>query len=228
MPDSDTLIIAIDGISGAGKSSTSKAVAEALGFRHLDTGAMYRAHTYLALRQGFSASDETALAALAARLDLSFAEDGRLFASGEDLSKAIRSPEVSRNVSDYCKAPKVRAILVALQRRLGSEQNTVVEGRDIGTVVFPDAALKLFMTARPEVRARRRQLELAAMGVEADYAGILQDLVERDAKDSSRAESPLRKAADAIEIDTSDLTPERQIAMIVDLVMRRTPEKSGV
>ena len=218
-PD-DTLfpIIAIDGISGAGKSSTAKLVAKELGFCHIDTGAMYRILTWRALQSGLRPDQHAELGALARQLSFAFSPDQTLTVNGEPLPGEIRSPEVSGQVSDYCTSTEVREALVDQQRELGETRPSVLEGRDIGTVVFPDARWKFYMTANPETRAKRRVLELKRAGMDVSEAEILENLVNRDEKDSSREHSPLRKAEGAVEIDTSDLTIEQQVSIISALV----------
>lgn len=213
-------LIAIDGISGAGKSSTAKRVAAELGFAHIDTGAMYRTLTHHALRQGVRPEQRDELARIAATLEFSFGDDATLRVNGQALDPAIRTPEVNGHVSAYSQAPEVRAAMVEQQRRLGRSRPCVLEGRDIGTVVFPDARWKFFMTANPQTRAKRRVLELKAAGMEASEEEILQNLLERDEKDSNRTHSPLRKADGAVEIDTSGLTMDEQVATITSLVRR--------
>ena len=213
-------LIAIDGISGAGKSSTAKRVAAELGFAHIDTGAMYRTLTHEALRRGINPQQRDDLARIAATLEFSFGEDAALRVNGGALPPEIRSPEVNAHVSAYSQAPQVRAAMVEQQRRLGHSRPCVLEGRDIGTVVFPDARWKFYMTASPETRAKRRVLELQVAGVEVSEAEILRNLLDRDEKDSSREHSPLRKAEGAVEIDTSGLTMDEQVATITSLVRR--------
>lgn len=216
-------IVAIDGVSGSGKSSTAKAVAKELGILHLDTGAMYRAITFMALRSGVAPSNTQALTALATHVDIDLDEQGRLRIDGMDLSRDIRAPEVNAAVSDYAKVPEVRSVLVEIQRRIGSRRSLVAEGRDMGTVVFPEARFKFFMWASPEVRATRRVIELEALGMPADYDEVLKNLSDRDAKDSSRDHSPLMKARDAMEIDTSRLTFPEQVAIITSHVLKHRP-----
>jgi len=211
-------VVAIDGVSGAGKSSTAKLLAKALGFSHLDSGAMYRMLTYEAMQRGLRADQHAELGKVAATLDFSFDANHDMRVNGEALPKAIRGSEVSANVSEYCKPREVREVLAAQQRKLGVSSPCVAEGRDMATVVFPDARWKFYMTARPETRARRRTLELEAAGHPANYEEILQNLQERDDKDSTREHSPLKMADGAVEIDTSDLTMEQQVAIIADLV----------
>lgn len=216
-------IVAIDGVSGSGKSSTAKAVAKDLQILHLDTGAMYRAITFLALRSEVGPDQTEALAALTAHVDIDLDDKGRLRIDGLDLSKDIRAPEVNAAVSDYAKVPEVRKVLVDIQRRIGSRRSVVAEGRDMGTVVFPEARFKFFMWASPEVRASRRVIELENMGMTVDYDEVLKNLVERDAKDSTRDHSPLMKASDAVEIDTSRLTFPEQVAIITSHVRKHRP-----
>ena len=213
-------IIAIDGISGAGKSSTAKRVAAELDFCHIDTGAMYRAITWEALQRGIGPRETAALGALAASLTFAFDSENRLTVNGQALNPQIRSPEVSSRVAVYCQPLPVREALVAQQRALGRSRPTVLEGRDIGTVVFPEARWKFYMTASPQTRAKRRVLELKAAGIEATEAEILKNLLDRDDKDTNRAHSPLRKAEGAVEIDTSGLTLDEQVSKITDLVRR--------
>ena len=211
-------VVTIDGISGSGKSSTAKLLAKALGFFHLDSGAMYRMHTLTSMKQGFKPDQHSDLKQVADLLEFSFAENGELLANGQSLPKEIRSPEISSHVSEYCKAKIVREALAKQQRKLGVSQPCVAEGRDMGTVVFPDAQWKFYMTARPEVRAKRRAKELEAAGMQADYGEILQNLQERDSKDTTREHSPLRQADGAVEIDTSDLTLDEQVSILSRLV----------
>ena len=211
-------IIAIDGISGAGKSSTAKLVAKELGFCHIDTGAMYRMLTWRALQAGLRPDQHAELGALARQLNFAFAPDATLLVNGEPLPAVIRSPEVSGQVSEYCKPLEVREALVEQQRELGETRPSVLEGRDIGTVVFPDARWKFYMTANPKTRAKRRVLELKRAGMEVSEEEILENLISRDEKDSTREHSPLHMAEGAVEIDTSDLTIEDQVSIISSLV----------
>jgi len=195
-----TMLVAIDGPAGAGKSTVARAVAAALGFTYLDTGAMYRA---------------AALAPDPASADVAFDEDGRVTLHGEDVSDRIRTPEVSRLASEVSADPAVRRALVERQRALIAHGDWVAEGRDIGTVVAPDAEVKVFLTADPRERAQRRALELGA-----DPDEILREVTLRDARDTQRAESPLVKADDAVEVDTTGLTVDEVIERIVGLVPR--------
>ena len=222
-PEMSHYIVAIDGVSGSGKSSTARAVAKELGILHLDTGAMYRAITFMGLRSGVDPTRTEALAALTAHVDIDLDDQGRLRVDGLDLSKEIRSPEVNAAVSDYARVPEVRVVLVEIQRRIGARRSLVAEGRDMGTVVFPDARFKFFMWASPEVRATRRVIELEALGMAVDYDEVLKNLTDRDAKDSGRDHSPLMRAPDAMEIDTSRLTFPEQVAIITSHVLKNRP-----
>ncbi len=218
-----SFIVALDGVSGSGKSSTARAVAEQLHIFHLDTGAMYRAITYLAMQANLPVEATETIAKLTSQIKITVSAEGKLLFDGQSFSTEIRKPEVSAMVSDYCKIPKVREILVHKQREIGAMQSTVMEGRDIGTVVFPKAQFKFFMWASPEVRAKRRQQELAEKNIFQPYDEVLHNLVERDEKDSTRDHSPLLKAPDAVEIDTSGLTFPQQVAMITELVLKNKP-----
>jgi cytidylate kinase len=207
-------LIAIDGPSGVGKSTTARRVAARLGWQYLDTGAMYRAAALAVHRAGISLDDRPALERLLASLDL--AQDaGRMFMAGEDISEAIRSQEVTRRVTPVSADARVREVLVDQQRRIGASGRWVVDGRDIGTVVFTQACCKVFLTASPEARAQRRLLELRAKGQSADFADVLADLQRRDLADSSRAVAPLRKADDAVELDSSGMSLEQVVDWIV-------------
>ena len=201
------MIVAIDGPAGAGKSTVARATARALGFTSLDSGAMYRAVGLLTLRAGGAASEQ------ARALEISLGD--RVTANGEDVSEAIRSPEVSEAASKVATNPAVRDALVAKQRELLDTGDWVAEGRDIGTVVAPDAAVKVFLTASPRERAARRAAELGT-----DVETVLRDQTLRDAADSSREHSPLEVAPGAVELDTSGLTVDEVVARIVELVDR--------
>jgi cytidylate kinase len=199
------VVVAIDGPAGAGKSSVARGLAQALGFAHLDSGAMYRAVGLLTLRDGGAASEH------ARRLRIEVGE--RVRVDGEDVTDAIRTPEVSEAASRVATNDRVRSALVEKQRQLLSEGDWVVEGRDIGTVVMPDAAVKVFLTASPEERARRRAAELGT-----DPATVLREQALRDTKDATREHSPLQKAEGAVELDTTELTLGEVIARVVELV----------
>ncbi|MFA5564475.1 MAG: (d)CMP kinase [Acidimicrobiia bacterium] len=206
-------VIAIDGPAGSGKSTVAKALAAKLGLSYLDTGAMYRAVTFAALRQGVDLMDPEAVAAVAHHMELDQANS--VVVNGEDATEAIRSPEVTSQVSLVARNAAVRKELVARQRAWVAERGGgVLEGRDIGTVVFPDASAKIYLTASPEVRARRRSQELS----EADVTRIAAEITERDKMDSERANDPLRQAEDALWFDTSDLTIEDVVAELMRLI----------
>jgi cytidylate kinase len=223
--------VAIDGPAGAGKSTAAKRLAARLGFALVDTGAIYRAVALGASRRGIGYDDDARLAELLPRLSIRFepapagsGADQRVLLDGEDVSAAIRTPPMSLGASAVSARPVVRAGLLELQRRLATAQSNrgaVLEGRDIGTVVFPDADLKLFLTAAPEVRARRRFQELRARGDPSTLEDVLADLLKRDADDSRRAVAPLRPAADAIVLDTSALSLEEVAERVAAEAERR-------
>ena len=198
-------VIAIDGPAGAGKSTAARALASRLGFFLLDTGAIYRTVALAASRQGVTFADAPALGRIAESLAVRFDETGRVFLGDEDVSTLIRTPEMSQGASTVSAHPSVRAALLGLQRKLAARGRCVVEGRDIGTVVLPWAPLKIFLTASPEVRARRRYDELVAKGQTVDLAATLQEILVRDERDSNRATAPLKQAEDAVLLDTSEL-----------------------
>ena len=214
-------VVAIDGPVGSGKSTVARRVAGRLGYLYLDTGAMYRAVGLLASEAGVQLDDEAAVLPVAAAAELRFDGQGRLFAGDRDVSKAIRTLEMGAAASVVSALPAVRRLLVERQRTLGSGADIVMEGRDIGTNVFPDAAVKVFLTARPEVRAARRAEELCANGEEVDVAEVLAALLERDRRDSEREVAPLRRAADAVEVDTSALTLDEVVAAVVAIVEKK-------
>jgi CMP/dCMP kinase len=215
-------VVAIDGPVGSGKSTVARHAAARLGFVYLDTGAMYRAVGLLAGEAGVGLGDEAAVVGVARAARLRFDGDGRLWAGERDVSEAIRTLEMGAAASRVSALPGVRELLVAEQRRLAGSADIVMEGRDIGTNVFPDAAVKIYLTARPEVRAGRRAAELREKGDEVDDAQVLAALLERDRRDSTRSVAPLRKADDAVELDTSDLTLDEVIDAVVDIVRGRT------
>jgi CMP/dCMP kinase len=220
------MIIAIDGPAGSGKSSTAKMVAQALRILHLDTGAMYRAITLKCLRQGIAFTDNEAMDRIMRQTSIAFTgtpPDIRVWMDGEDVTGAVRGDEVTKSVSDYCTVPVVREELVGLQRKIAEGQSVVCEGRDIGTVVFPDADLKFFMVASIEERARRRKIDFERMGVKKDMTEIVAEITERDRKDSTRRQSPLKKADDAVEIDTTRMTIDEQVGFIVDRARALVP-----
>ena len=219
------VVIAIDGPAGTGKSSVSRGLAQSLGARYVDTGAMYRIVTLAMLRAGVDLRDSDAIAA-AAEVPLSVGFDPQVeqtYLDGEDVSVQIRSDEVTRAVSVVSAVPAVRARLVQIQRELAEgADSVVVEGRDIGTVVLPAADVKIFLTASAETRARRRNDQNVAAGLPDGYETVLSDVRRRDHLDSTRAVSPLRPAEDALIVDTSDMTQAEVIAHLRDLVKERT------
>jgi len=218
------VVIAVDGPAGTGKSSVSKGLARVLGARYLDTGAMYRIVTLALLRAGVDLADPAAVAA-AADVPLAIGHDpdsDAAFLAGEDVSAEIRGEEVTRAVSAVSAVPEVRERLVRIQRDLAaSAGSVVVEGRDIGTVVLPDADVKIFLTASAETRARRRSDQNRAAGLADDYETVLADVQRRDHLDSTRVVSPLRPAADAVIVDTGELTEAEVVSHLRDLVEQR-------
>lgn len=218
------MIIAIDGPSGAGKSTVAKTVAKQLGFSCLDTGAMYRAVAWQAIQNGVAFDDAAALGEIAGNYEIEFGHvEGdpvpkRVFIGGIEVTQAIRTSEIDRAVSPVSAVPEVRVALLDQQRRIGNAGDYVVEGRDIGTTVFPQAEVKVFLTASNEERARRRVAQNAERGVgSTDYEEVLADLIRRDEADSSRAASPLKPAEDAVHIDSTAFTMEQVVEQICDL-----------
>ncbi|CUS87932.1 cytidylate kinase [Candidatus Kryptonium thompsonii] len=212
------IIIAIDGPAGSGKSTTARLVAQKLGYTYIDTGAMYRALTLKVIESNVDPNDEDSIVKLAenTRIDLIY-ENGNLkvILDNRDVRDKIRTPEVTSLVSVVSAHPKVRDIMVKKQRELGKDGGVVIDGRDIGTVVFPNADLKIFMTADVKERAKRRQKELKAQGFEIEIEKLIKEIEERDEFDSNREISPLKKADDAIEIDTTNLTIEEQVELVL-------------
>ena len=220
------LVIAIDGFSSTGKSSISKVVADTLGLIHIDTGAMYRAITLFGLRNFKDEKQEIDLSKLLQNLNeisLEFRENSgklEIYLNGENVSKEIRTTEVSDNVSFIAKQPEVRERLVVLQRDIAEKQGVIMDGRDIGTVVLPDADYKFFLTASADERARRRFLELQSLGIETTIEEVKQNLIERDRIDSKREISPLKQAEDAILIDNTNLNKEETIDLILSYIKK--------
>jgi cytidylate kinase len=220
------VVVAVDGPAGTGKSSVSRRLARALGARYLDTGAMYRIMTLAVLRAGIDLADEAAVGAFAATVQMSVGYDpdvDHCYLGAEDVSVEIRGGEVTQAVSAVSSVPAVRSRLVGLQRELAAGPSSiVVEGRDIGTVVLPDADVKVFLTASAETRAQRRNEQNVAAGMADDYDGVLADVRRRDHLDSTRAVSPLRAADDAVVVDTSQMTETEVIAYLLELVKQRS------
>jgi cytidylate kinase len=219
------LVIAIDGPVGAGKSTVAKLVARKLGYLYVDTGAMYRAVALKALRLGMDINDPIVMAMLAEATDIQLQQqvDGsvRVFLDGEDVTEAIRTPEVSEASSIVSAHEGVRKVLAERQKVMAELGGVVMEGRDIQTVIAPDAEVKIFLTASLEERAKRRWLELQQKGISVSYEEVLQEVKERDERDKTRAIAPLRKAPDAVEIDTTGMTPEEVTEKIVKLACKR-------
>lgn len=219
-PTCDVPVIAIDGPSASGKGTVAALVARALGFHYLDSGAIYRAMAYAAARAGIALDDEAALVDLAGRLDLRF--DGtEIYLDGQAVGEALRSEEMGRIASRIAALPALRAALLERQRAFRLPPGLVTDGRDMGSVVFPDASLKIFLTASAEVRAQRRYKQLMEKGFDANLVQILQDLRERDARDAARSAAPLQKTADALLLDTSDMTIEQAVQTVLDWYRRK-------
>jgi CMP/dCMP kinase len=221
----DSLVVAVDGPAGTGKSSVSRGLAKSLGARYLDTGAMYRIVTLAVLRAGVDLSDTPAIELAAADVPVSVGynpDEDRAYLDAEDVSREIRGDAVTKAVSAVSAVPAVRARLVGLQRELAAgPDSVVVEGRDIGTVVLPDADVKIFLTASAEVRAHRRNQQNVASGLADDYEAVLADVKRRDHLDSTRVVSPLRAADDAVLVDTSDTAESEVVKRLSELVQQR-------
>ena len=216
--------VAIDGPAGAGKSSVAKAAAKELGFVYVDTGAIYRTIALHVLRQGVDPHDAPAVEALLPHIQVELAytpEGQKMLLNGEDVTGLIRTPEVSMATSACSAIPAVRAYLLQLQRDLAEKNNVLMDGRDIGTVVLPRADVKIFLTASPEDRARRRYEELRQRGQETDYDTVLRDVIQRDEPDTRRAAAPLRQAEDALLVDTTGNSLEKSLGVLLDTIKER-------
>ena len=214
--------VAIDGPAGAGKSTISRAAAKKLGYIYIDTGALYRTVGVNALRKGVDVKNAQSVISTLTdelKIELKFIDgEQRMFLNDEDVSAEIRTPEASMVASAVSAVPEVRAYLFDLQKNLAKSNNCIMDGRDIGTVVLPDADVKIFLTASPEARAKRRHLELTEKGIEADYEDVLADMIERDYNDSHRAAAPLKQADDAVLADTSNLDLQQSIELIISII----------
>jgi cytidylate kinase len=217
------LIVAIDGPSGVGKGTVSRALARALGYTHVDTGAMYRAVGWAALQRGLPLTDEAAVSALAAALQLAV-ENGRVLVNGADITRAVRTPEIDKAATAVARMPSVREILVERQRALARGRGVVMEGRDIGTVVFPGADVKIYLDASPEERARRRAADPAHGGGPQELAAVATALAARDKIDTTRAVSPLMVAPDAIVVDTTDIPVDAVVDRVMEIVEKKRDE----
>ncbi len=218
------IAVAIDGPAGAGKSTIARAVAQAMGFIYVDTGALYRALGLYAVQKGVDPADERAVSALlqGARVELAFAEgEQRVFLCGEDVTGFIRTPQISMAASKVSALPAVRAFLFDLQRELAEKHDVIMDGRDIGTVVLPHAQVKIFLTASAEDRANRRYQEMLSKGQQADYQQVLADIRKRDEQDENRAVAPLKPAPDAIVVDTTGNELEQSIALLRNVIKER-------
>ncbi len=214
--------VAIDGPAGAGKSTISRAAAAKLGYIYIDTGALYRTVGVNALRKGADVKDAQAVASTLnedLKIELKFIDgEQRMFLNDEDVSTEIRTPDASMAASAVSAVPAVRSYLFDLQKNLAKSNNCIMDGRDIGTVVLPDADVKIFLTASPEARAKRRYLELTEKGIDAGYEDVLADMIERDYNDSHRAIAPLKQAEDAVLADTSELDLQQSIELIISII----------
>lgn len=221
-----TIRVAIDGPSGAGKSTLARAAAGELGYLYVDTGAIYRTVGYYACVRGMNPKDGEAVAAALPEIsvEMTYGEDGlqRMLLNGEDVTEAIRLPEISLCASAVSAHPGVRAFLLEMQRKLAREHNVIMDGRDIGTVVLPDAEVKVFLTASPEARARRRCLELEGRGTPQPYEKVLEEIQERDWNDTHRSVAPLRQAEDAVLLDTTDLDFQESREALLAILRERT------
>lgn len=219
----DRFVIAIDGTAGAGKTTISRLIANHLGFTYIDTGAMYRATALKAYEKNIGIDDEEKLESICKKIKITFKtseKENRIFVNGEDWSEKIRQPFVGEITSKVSAKPNVRKALVDLQRLMGKNGNVVMEGRDIGTVVFPDADIKFYLDASIEARGKRRYLELKAKGEDVLLDEIINEIRDRDERDSSRIHSPLKKSEDAVYIDTSDMTIEEVVITILEVIKR--------
>ena len=215
------IIIAIDGPTASGKSTTAREAAKRLGYTHINTGAMYRAFALYASEWGVDLSSDERIPELTEKAYIDFDENGNILLEGRDVTSEIQAPEIAQLASELATLPQVRAKMVAMQQEIGKNGGVVLDGRDIGTVVFPDAELKIFLIANAKTRAYRRKEELVRAGNDISLEKLTHEIEERDRRDSERELSPLRKANDAIELDTSKLTIDEQVARVVELAKRK-------
>ena len=217
--------IAIDGPAGAGKSTLARQVAQKLGFLYVDTGAIYRTVALKVVKSGITPEERDAVAALLPEMDIQMKYDEKgiqkMYLDGNDVSEEIREHHVSSLASKVAAIPQVREFLLDFQRKQAREHNVVMDGRDIGTVVLPDADVKIFLTAQPEARAKRRQLELEQRGDAADFQTILRDIIQRDEQDKNRPIAPLRQAEDAVLVDTTNLNLEESLNALLSVIKER-------
>lgn len=221
-----TISVAIDGPAGAGKSTLAKSISAKLGYVYVDTGALYRTIGYYVFNKGIDPKNEEAVTAVLPeiKVGMTYGEDGlqHMLLNDEDVTNEIRLPAISMYASDVSAHPPVRAFLLEMQRQLARTYNVVMDGRDIGTVVLPDAQVKIFLTATPEVRAKRRQLDLRQRGTDEPFEKILQEIQERDWNDSHRAAAPLKQADDAVLLDTTELTFQESEAALLNIIQEKT------
>ena len=220
-------VVAIDGPAGSGKSTAAKLAAKKLGYRYLDTGAMYRTATLISMQSGISPAEEDKLVREVKAHEMFFEDHNglsRVILDGKDVSEDIRLPELTRLIGPVCEVPGIRRIMGGIQRKMGEQGGVVLEGRDISTVIFPDAEVKIYLDAAPEVRTRRRMKELNGKGVQADFDDVLKDIIARDERDMNREAAPLKKAEDAVEIDTSEMTVDEVVDIVIGLVNKYVSE----
>jgi cytidylate kinase len=218
------VVIAIDGPAAAGKSTVSKAVAKKLGYTYIDTGAMYRAFTEYCLRKGVDCQNEAECVKLIPEVEITLYPDGKVMCSGKDVTREIREPRVSGNVSYIASYKDIRLAMVDLQRKMAEKVSVVMDGRDIGTYVLPNADVKIFQIASVEERAKRRYLENQEKGIPCTYEEIVADVEKRDRIDSSRAFAPLKPAEDSIQLDTSKMTIEESVQAVLDIIKEKVGE----
>lgn len=218
--------VAIDGPSGAGKSTVSRSVAKTFGFIYVDTGAMYRTIGLAAYRKGLDTKDKPSIIGILPELNIELKyndeNEQRMYLNGEDVSADIRLPDISMCASNVSAMPEVRAYLMDMQRQMAKRYDVIMDGRDIGTVILPDADVKIFLTASAEERAKRRYNELIAKGIETSFEEVLEDMKKRDAQDSDRKTAPLKPADDAVMLDTSDLSFDESISAVCKLISEKT------